>query len=238
MKQSIEENRKFYNLSWSKTKKVQKIFSYLANNDRRCRHRIILSSLKSIVSQQQENLRILELGCGLGELADKLSSFGYVTAIDLSNWAIERNRAKYPHVEFISGNILTYDFHASHYDVVICSEVIEHIPVEEQKTLITIAANTLKPRGFAIFTTPNKKIMSKLKIKEHQPIENWLSVTEFQNLASDKFEIINSLTTFFTLRWKYINILWRLFWPTNLIGDYLIKNSTLGKYLVFVLRKL
>jgi 2-polyprenyl-3-methyl-5-hydroxy-6-metoxy-1,4-benzoquinol methylase len=73
--------------------------------------------------------RVLDVGCGKGELAYDLAQAGtIVTGLDWSRPSLEFARARFraEHLEFVEGDILTWD--PPHpYDVIVLSNVLEHI---------------------------------------------------------------------------------------------------------------
>ena len=72
--------------------------------------------------------RVLDVGCGKGELAGDLATRGGadVTGIDISRPSLEFARRRYPGVEFIEADVLTWE-PPHDYDVVVLSNVLEHI---------------------------------------------------------------------------------------------------------------
>jgi 2-polyprenyl-3-methyl-5-hydroxy-6-metoxy-1,4-benzoquinol methylase len=56
-------------------------------------------------------------------------------------------------VEFLLGDITTYDFHARQFDIVSMGDVIEH--VADPNTVIARITHTVKPGGLIWLSTPN-----------------------------------------------------------------------------------
>ncbi|HEY2074035.1 MAG TPA: class I SAM-dependent methyltransferase [Gaiellaceae bacterium] len=74
--------------------------------------------------------RVLDVGCGKGELAYDLATRGgaRVTGIDISRPSLDFARARFQAdgLEFVEGDVLSWD--APHdYDVVVLSNVLEHV---------------------------------------------------------------------------------------------------------------
>lgn len=94
--------------------------------------------------------RVLDVGCGKGELAYDLAQAGAaVTGIDVSRPSLDFARARFREtgLEFVEGDVLTWD--PTHdYDVVVLSNVLEHIGprVELLRRLRSVA----RPRRFLI----------------------------------------------------------------------------------------
>jgi 2-polyprenyl-3-methyl-5-hydroxy-6-metoxy-1,4-benzoquinol methylase len=98
---------------------------------------------------------ILEVGCGSGLLTELMSDVGKVMAVDVeANYVDMANNLK--DVRAIQADISKGDFTErvqTKADVVVCSEVVEHI-TDSQTALKSLYA-CLKPGGMLILTTPN-----------------------------------------------------------------------------------
>jgi len=107
--------------------------------------------------------RVLDLGCGRGELAYFFAQQGSrVTAIDYSDDAIkltERTFAGEPdlrsRVELRHANICEVEL-SGHYDLAVASDAVEHLTARELDGLYEKVSQHLEPRGiFVIHTYPN-----------------------------------------------------------------------------------
>jgi len=141
--------------------------------------------LAAVSRMAQRPLRILDVGCGRGWLTQELSRFGSVVGVDFS---VQEARRCYPNLSFKEANIVL-QFPKGTYDVVVSSEVIEHLPQEHQAGHIRNSADALCEGGLFILTTPNKQQVEQLTKKHSdtsylQPIENWLSVKKVGNARS------------------------------------------------------
>jgi 2-polyprenyl-3-methyl-5-hydroxy-6-metoxy-1,4-benzoquinol methylase len=65
--------------------------------------------LGALSDRRAAGAKILEVGCGMGRLSSKLREFGKVTAVDLGVKIIETAQARYPDIDFRSGNVHTLD---------------------------------------------------------------------------------------------------------------------------------
>lgn len=110
---------------------------------------------------KNKHLKILDFGCGSGTLSYYLASKGnLVIGTDISNDAIKMNliSAKYVGVEdnchFISiNNLFNKNKFKNYFDMIICSEVIEH--VKNDKGLIKKLNSLMKPKGILYVSTPS-----------------------------------------------------------------------------------
>jgi 2-polyprenyl-3-methyl-5-hydroxy-6-metoxy-1,4-benzoquinol methylase len=150
-----------------------------------------------------ERVRICDLGCGRGWISAHLSSFASVTGVDLSIDGITAAQEKWPQVNFVHADVTKYR-DAELFDIVISSEVIEH--VLDKTAFIETAYQILRPGGHLIITTPNKKLFQ-LYLKsgaEIQPIEDWLSLSTMRALVEPKFTIIRHETFLYNCFYKGI----------------------------------
>jgi 2-polyprenyl-6-hydroxyphenyl methylase/3-demethylubiquinone-9 3-methyltransferase len=108
-------------------------------------------------------LRILDIGCGGGILAEPLARLGgAVTAIDPAPESIEAAR----HHADITGLAIDYRAETAEvlsasgerFDLVIASEVVEHVP--DIKSFVATATDLTRPGGIVLFTTINRTALA------------------------------------------------------------------------------
>jgi len=118
-----------------------------------------------------------------------LSPLGSVTSIDFSRSGIEFATDNYgEHARFVLANPRSPSLglpEDSEFDVVVCSEVIEHV-VEHVALLVQIA-RFLRPGGWCMLTTPNGNVWHHFKrdlqfSTQLQPVENWLTTGQLVGL--------------------------------------------------------
>ena len=109
-----------------------------------------------IITRLEGVERICDLGCGNGYLAGKLAALGYdVTGVDASPSGIEIARHTYAQAKFIFAAVdgsLPQDAQAGTFDLVVSSDVIEHL--YRPADLLEAAARVLKPKGQILIGTP------------------------------------------------------------------------------------
>lgn len=128
----------------------------------------------STFAENKESTKILEIGSGLGYLTYSLIKAKYdVVGLDISPTAVKQATKTFGG-HYICDDLFQYaQLHSESFDIVILTEVIEHIdkPLDFIGSIITL----LKPRGRAIITTPNKSFYPKdiIWATELPPVHCW-----------------------------------------------------------------
>lgn len=104
------------------------------------------------VTQPGKNLKILDIGCGIGAEIGVLKNFGEITVLDVDAGALKIAGEKNPEIKIILGNAEEYDLGENLYDAICCFDVLEHLR-EDEKILVKIK-NSLKENGHLFFTVP------------------------------------------------------------------------------------
>jgi SAM-dependent methyltransferase len=119
--------------------------------------RFIISCVESISKKTaQKNFNILDVGCGGGEIAVALAKMGHsVFGIDIkeSNIRSAISISEGNSVVFKVLDAFQIDTFKQEFDVVICSEVLEHF--EKPEILCSKIAHQIKKGGTLIVTMPN-----------------------------------------------------------------------------------
>ncbi|MEH7014275.1 methyltransferase domain-containing protein [Neobacillus niacini] len=93
----------------------------------------------------QEGEKILDLGCGTGDLAKKLSdNGGYVVGVDKSQNMITQALMKYPNIIFVVRNVIDLGYNAE-FDAVFSNATLHWI--KQPKLALTSIYQSLKPSG-------------------------------------------------------------------------------------------
>ncbi|WKV12907.1 methyltransferase domain-containing protein [Marivirga harenae] len=106
--------------------------------------------------ENPEDVHILDVGCGNGIISLNLGELGYnVHGIELSEDAIKiaKDQNKFSNVIFEKANAETLKLEGKKYDVVICSEVLEHL--NQPENLLEELRYLIKNNGALIVTVPN-----------------------------------------------------------------------------------
>lgn len=154
--------------------------------------------LDMIANLHLDNPSILDFGCGNGWFCNELAQFGRVTGIDLNEEAMLDAHHRWPNITFIGGDVFSYDFQGSLFDLVVSQQVIAH--VNDAAAYVRKAASLLKHQGYLLLTTNNKFVMQRLGTcgwdshRESGHIENWLSASRLRSLVSKHLGIIRLST--------------------------------------------
>ncbi len=107
------------------------------------------------VSSLSPQCRILDLGCGSGELSGFYAGLSQqVTGIDISPTAIAWARQRLPHLRFLCGNALNPALlPLGRYDLVIDSNCLHCIIGKDRTTLLANIAGWLKTGGHLVLHT-------------------------------------------------------------------------------------
>lgn len=118
----------------------------------RTRYRIIKRILKK--NNIHHAASILDTGCGSGNQMTVLQEAGYtnINGSDFSDEAISLSKKRGFSCTFQANLVHAQDFGSQTYDVVICSEVLEHI--EDDERAIDTLFDLLNPDGLLIISVP------------------------------------------------------------------------------------
>lgn len=138
-----------------------------------------LKIFNDMVNGLGANLRILDVGCGDGVISEPLIKKGhFVAAVDLPTVATASAKSKVSQV--MVGDAETLAFADGTFDLVIASEVLEHLWSPEN--FINEAYRTLKTRGYLIIETPEG--MAGLNYDSHM---NFYTIEKLEALLAPRF---------------------------------------------------
>ncbi len=115
----------------------------------------LLAMLEENTLSNQQPLRILDLGCGNGSFSNLIAQQGYeVVEVEESESGFKFASSSFPNCHFIQASVYDLPYHQleNSFDIVIASEVIEHLFYPRE--IVRAAKKCLKPNGRIILTTP------------------------------------------------------------------------------------
>ncbi|MBF0141043.1 MAG: methyltransferase domain-containing protein [Magnetococcales bacterium] len=96
--------------------------------------------------------RMLEVGCGVGYLLIQLGQGWERFGIDREYNSL---RMLHDQARVVLGNASSLPFPDRFFDLVLCSEVLEHLPEPEDQACLTEMTRVLKPGGRLLITVPS-----------------------------------------------------------------------------------
>ena len=101
-------------------------------------------------------MRVLEVGCGMGYLTYAFHRAGFdALGVDVSSEAVRSATAVFGN-HFRAGDALDADVTGDGYDVVVATELIEHLV--DPAAFVRAMLDKLRPGGRLIITTPNRDL--------------------------------------------------------------------------------
>ena len=116
---------------------------------------IYLRQLDLIADFVKEGSKVLDLGCGQGHIIERIERrAAHITGLDISIYRIRqaKERVNSKKAYFLVGDVMSFPFGKSEFDVVIASEIIEHLP--DTLKLLANIRDVLKKDGTLIISTP------------------------------------------------------------------------------------
>jgi 2-polyprenyl-3-methyl-5-hydroxy-6-metoxy-1,4-benzoquinol methylase len=193
----------------------------------------IVNTIKEL---NKPDLKILDIGCGNGNISLALGSLGYnVTGVDIDQTSIENARKlnTFKNVKFdlLDANAFNVK---EEFDAIVCSEVLEHL--DKPEDLVKSIFCILKKEGVLIATVPNgwgpreviitkpmqwlhKNKMDSLMLKfkkalgysNHTLQSSNPDLTHVQFFTARKFKNILENAGFKTLKWRNADFVERVF---------------------------
>jgi SAM-dependent methyltransferase len=159
-------------------------------------------------SAAQPGRRVLDFGCGTGWLSRQLAVYGQVHGVDGSPAAVDMARLENPGAHFTCADILNNEAitDLGQFDLVVSSEVIEHIPEPLKPAYAHSLEHVVRPGGTLILTTPNRLVWDYYWTPgaQGQPIEHWCTPSQLLGLLRPSFECLSLHTFHFTFTFSGI----------------------------------
>lgn len=189
---------RWYDIYWRHSEMVKKSkdpLQYLAESE--ASYWGVQRSLKKILKNGEKFPKILEIGCGLGYLTYALNKSGYDTiGLDISKEAVTNATKNYGNL-FICADLFEYsNLHTNEYDIVIFTEVIEHL--NDINGFMMSLIKLLKSKGNLILTTPNKSFYPAdvLWATDLPPVHYWWLSEDSIFYIANKLNLTSSFVDF------------------------------------------
>ena len=128
-------------------------------------------------------LQTLDVGCGDGVISEPLMKMGnFVAGIELPTVATLAHKCNVSSV--MAGDAETLAFAKESFDLVIASEVVEHLWAPE--SFLNEAHRVLKPHGYLIVETPEGK--AGLNYDSHR---NFFTVERLKDMLDARFSLLD-----------------------------------------------
>lgn len=136
---------------------------------------------------------VLEIGCGTGDLLHETRASRGV-GIDISQNMLDIAKRKYPNLEFLNGDADALKFQ-NRFSYIIASDLIGYLKDIEkffsQLTKVTDSRSRVVITYYNYVWEPFLKLAEILGLKQKQPLQNWLSTRDIENmLYLGGFEIV------------------------------------------------
>lgn len=159
----------------------------------------------------REDDRILEVGCGTGEMLARVRG-GFKKGVDFSEPMITQARQQFPHIEF---EVMDADHLKKEepFDVIILSNLVGVLPDIEkafrQLHKVSHAQTRIIITYYNFFWQPFIRFAESIKLKKRAPQQSWLSKHDITNLLHlAGFEVYRQNTDLlFPYRWPLLSTL-------------------------------
>ncbi|MCK4526043.1 methyltransferase domain-containing protein [candidate division WOR-3 bacterium] len=140
--------------SWYVSPQMKQIFDKSTKRSIKKRWDFIISVIETC-QKKDIQLKILDAGCGDGVHLNILSKLKglEIYGVDYNPVRVERAKMEYPQAKIFKGD-LTNLYIKDKFDIVLCSQVLEHI--EEDDKVLDNLYNSIRNRGILILGVPNE----------------------------------------------------------------------------------
>ncbi len=164
-----------------------------------------------LVPRDLEGVSLLDAGCGTGWFSAEACRRGArVTSVDVGDKLLAEV-AKKCDSRRVVGDLLALPFEHASFDVVVCTEVIEHT-VDPGRAVAELA-RVLRPGGTLGLTVPNRAwhlaidVANLLKLRPYEGYENWVGWSALRQLVTSAGLTIDRMRGFhlfpFVVPWTH-----------------------------------
>jgi SAM-dependent methyltransferase len=109
----------------------------------------------------------LDIGCHDGAFLAALAPIGVarLVGVEVDGDAVDRGRARFPELELVHvAGTRELPFETASFDTVTLLDVLEHLPLSDQRALLAEVRRVLRPSGRFIVTVPRRHVFSVLDL--------------------------------------------------------------------------
>ena len=183
----VKMKQRFLDINMFRGKKMRKGTNPRKRRNReKCRSYYGKSIIRFCRYYVPKSHRVLEIGCGTGELLAGLDA-AEKTGIDFCPAMVEEARRRYPGIRFEEMAAERLEFEET-FDTIILSNLVG--VVRDVDLVVSQLYNVIHPGSRIILTTyshlwePIIRVAEWLRLKKATPVQNWLSVRDLVNILS------------------------------------------------------
>lgn len=122
--------------------------------------------IKSHIAEKEKKARMIEYGCGTGNVLEKFKDEYELYGVDISNSMLEQAKTKLPYANFILEDMVFYKS-TEKYDIALCLfDSINHVlDFENWKVFFKNVANSLTSTGVFIFDANTTERLSRIVLR-------------------------------------------------------------------------
>ena len=132
---------------------------------------------------------LLELGCGTGAVLDGLSAVGSLVGMDISPNMLDVARARLPGVQFIQGDISSFDL-GRRFDVIVCTyDVLNHLAeFNRWSSCFACTSRHLTDDGLFIFDVNTVGHLNR-EVREQPQVHEFDGNTVIINISAEEHSV-------------------------------------------------
>jgi tRNA (cmo5U34)-methyltransferase len=151
----------------------------------------MLQTMFDYLPQEFKPQRVLELGCGTGNLTKVISTYWPncdLTVVDISKVMLEKTREKTQHknLKLIESSFADVEFDSKSFDLVTSSLAIHHIKDLQKQKLIGKIIEWLSPKGVFVF---NDCVRAESERLYRQAEKEWVDLALAQGLTRTQMDL-------------------------------------------------
>jgi tRNA (cmo5U34)-methyltransferase len=177
--------------------------------------------IESIPYNNEDEIRVLDLGCGTGNITKKIKDKfpnAHINCLDLVEEMIQLSKTKlkdYEDIDFVVGDFSDIDFN-NNYDLIISSLAIHHIKGKGKLEIYKKIFSSLNKNGYFLLCDKVLAVTEHGQKLNHRLYNN----TEKANFHHDfPSTIIDNLKWFDKAGFKNIDVVWKYYGEAILIGN-------------------